>query len=53
MQLICFDNQIDLNHFFNLGIKDSFSSVVGDQKFLRKQNNIDANSIIKCIESIQ
>jgi len=50
---ICFDNQIDLNHFFNLGIKDSFSSVVGDQKFLRKQNNIDANSIIKCIESIR
>ena len=49
---ICFDNQINLEHFFNLGIEDSFSAIVGDQKFLRKQNNIDSNSIIKCIESI-
>ena len=49
---ICFDNQINVNHFFTLGIEDSFSSVVGDQKFLRQENNIDSNSIIRCIELI-
>lgn len=50
---ICFDYDIFLDNMFNLGINDSFSSVVGDQKYLRKKNNIDAHSIIQCIESIQ
>jgi len=50
---ICFDNNIVPDDIFNLGIQDSFSSIVGDQKFLRKENGIDSNSIIKCIESIQ
>lgn len=50
---ICFDNQIVLNNFFSLGIKDSFSTIVGDQKFLRKKNKIDFHSIVKCIEMIK
>ena len=49
----CFDYKVELDNMFNLGIKDSFSSIVGDQKFLRKENNIDAKSIIKCIENIK
>jgi len=49
----CFDYKITLDYMFNLGIKDVFSSIVGDQKFLRKENSIDAQSIIKCIESIK
>jgi transketolase len=50
---ICFDYDIILDNMFNLGIKDSFSPVVGDQKFLRRNNNIDVHSIIQCIESIK
>ena len=32
---------------------DLFSSVVGDQKFLRKENNIDSDSLIKYIGSLK
>ena len=50
---ICFDYDIFPENMFNLGINDSFSSVVGDQKFLRKNNNIDSHSILQCIEAIK
>ncbi len=50
---LCFDNQIELDNFFSLGIEDSFSTIVGDQKFLRKKNKIDFHTLVKCIKMIK
>tara|TARA_B000000565_G_scaffold244800_1_gene212129 strand:+ start:2351 stop:3271 length:921 start_codon:yes stop_codon:yes gene_type:complete len=50
---VCFDNDFYPNEFHSFGINDLFSSVVGDQKFLRKENKIDSDSLIKYIRSLK
>ena len=39
-------------NFESIAIKDKFSSIVGDQKYLRKEYKIDSKSIIKIVKKI-
>tara|TARA_B100000900_G_scaffold406003_1_gene416390 strand:+ start:1328 stop:2248 length:921 start_codon:yes stop_codon:yes gene_type:complete len=52
---ICSEECIELLKFKRMGLKDEFSSVVGDQDFLRKYYEIDSksiyNEIIKLIKN--
>lgn len=44
---VLFRNQVNVKKYINLGINDTYSAEVGDQKFLRKANKIDKEEIIK------
>ena len=41
-----------ITNFESIAIKDTFSSIVGDQKYLRKEYKIDTKSIIKTVKKI-
>jgi transketolase len=42
---ICLESNFRPNFFKRIGLRDSYSSVVGDQKFLRKYYSMDSESI--------
>lgn len=42
----CLQNSVRPNFFISMGLKDIFSSVVGDQKYLRKTYDIDCQAIV-------
>jgi len=42
----CLQNSVRPNFFISMGLKDTFSSVVGDQKYLRKTYGIDSQAIV-------
>ena len=42
----CLQNSVRPNFFISMGLKDIFSSVVGDQKYLRKVYGIDCQAIV-------
>jgi transketolase len=44
---VLFRNKVQINHFINLGINDTYSGEVGDQKFLRNNYKINKEEIIK------
>ena len=41
-----------ITNFESIAIKDTFSSIVGDQKYLRKEYKIDTKSIIRTVKKI-
>ncbi|NQV78151.1 MAG: transketolase [Lutibacter sp.] len=38
--------------FKMMGLESSFSTIVGSQSYLRKYNNLDTSSIIKCVKKL-
>ena len=44
------ENSLKITKFKRFGINDEFPNVVGDQKYLRKNYNLDAKSIASEIE---
>ena len=46
------DNQLTGKIFLRIGLEDGFSSIVGDQKYLRKCYKMDANSIVNKINNL-
>lgn len=46
---VLFRNKVRIKHFINLGINDTYSGEVGDQKFLRNFYKINKDEIIKQI----
>lgn len=46
----CLQNSIYPDFFISMGIKDTFSSVVGDQKYLRKTYGIDCQAIVFAVK---
>lgn len=49
---ICVENNLKLNSFLRIGINDEYSSIVGDQLFLRKYYKIDSLNIVKKIKTL-
>ena len=47
---ICLENKFKINSFLRIGINDTYSSVVGDQAYLRKYYKIDSSNIVKRIK---
>ena len=47
---VCLDNNIRPNFFKRIGMKDEYSSIVGDQLFLRSFYGMDSKTIIKSID---
>ena len=50
---ICVTNNIVVNSFNSMGIKDVYSSVVGSQQYLRAYYEIDAEAIAKVVCAIR
>tara|TARA_B100000212_G_scaffold45845_1_gene29620 strand:+ start:37700 stop:38620 length:921 start_codon:yes stop_codon:yes gene_type:complete len=47
----CLQNSVLPSQFFSMGLNDTFSTVVGDQKYLRKIYGIDEDAIISVVKS--
>ena len=39
-------------HFKRIGLNDTFSSIVGDQDYLRAQYGLDTNGIVNAIQLV-
>jgi transketolase len=48
----CLQNSVRPNIFVSMGLNDTFSKVVGDQKYLRKYYGIDSDAITKKIKEL-
>lgn len=44
---ICLENQFPVKKFYRVGLRDTFSSIVGSQQYLREYYHMDANAIIR------
>ena len=42
---ICMDKNLQVDFFVRMGMQDKYSSIVGDQKYLREYYKIDANAL--------
>lgn len=42
----CLENNLPLKLFYRIGMRDSFSSIVGSQQFLRQYYGLDSNAIV-------
>ena len=49
MKQLCFDASLGDKKIYSLGINDSISSVVGDQKYLRNKFGISSKEIIEIV----
>ncbi len=48
---VLMDNGVRLKTFLRIGLEAGFSSIVGDQKYLRKRYGLDADSIVQRIKA--
>ena len=46
----CLENPLRPNIFKRIGLNDTFSSIVGSQKYLRKQYRMDSDSIVEIVK---
>ena len=46
----CLENASIPKSFMRIGINDTFSSIVGSQKYLRKKYKIDADAIVEAVK---
>jgi transketolase len=49
---ICLESPVRPRRFLRLGIKDRFTSTVGDQDYLRRANGIDRHGIAKSVATL-
>ena len=48
----CFEYGIQPNFFKRIGLDDTYSSIVGDQKYLRNHYKMNAESIVKIVKGL-
>ena len=46
---VCLDAGLPPRRFLRIGLPDRYTSLVGDQDYLRKANGLDRESIVKAV----
>ena len=46
------DHNVSVSNFLRIGLNDEYSSIVGSQRYLREQYEMDYKSIVKKIKQL-
>ena len=49
---VCMDLDVKPKSFYRIGMRDEYSSIVGDQSYLRSHYGLDSKAIVNCVNKI-